>query len=134
MIKKVDGSDDSGAVWFLNRAVVVVRPKDAYRDWAMGIDSEAARAWEAEGGWTNAYLIPDFDNEDDAWDWLEAECATIFEMELGAWHDDADEWPADRSWETFLDWFDLELIEMAWDLVDEPLSSSPPEPGDGPLH
>lgn len=30
----------------------------------------------------------------------------------------------------FREWFELELIDLIWDLVDEPLSSDPPFPED----
>jgi len=122
-------SDDSGkAIWFINRIVVVVRARQPFEDWAKGIDDGAPTAYDSSGEWTNAYLIPDFDTEDDAWEWLEANYGMIFELELDSWYTDQEVWPQDRSWNVSREWFELEMIEVAWDLVDEPLSSDPPEP------
>jgi hypothetical protein len=49
----------------------------------------------------------------------------IFDLELDAWHTDRAGWPADRSWKVFKAWFDFEMVEITWDLIDEPLSSDP---------
>lgn len=42
------------------------------------------------------------------------------------WYTDPSLWPAERDWETFKGCFDVEFIDIAWDLVDAPLSSDPP--------
>ncbi|TVP60404.1 MAG: hypothetical protein EA351_00670 [Gemmatimonadales bacterium] len=107
--------------------MVVVRACQPFEDWAKGIDEEAPTAYDSSGKWSNAYLIPEFNTEEDAWEWLEANCGMLFELELDSWYTDPEAWPEDRSWNAFREWFDVELIEMAWDLVDEPLSSEPPE-------
>ncbi len=131
MIKDMAAGESGDEVWFLNRTVVVVRHREPFRDWARNVEEGAAEAYDSGGGWADAYLIPEFDMEEEAWEWLQLEYSTIFEIELGAWYEDPEKWPEDRTWDQFRDWFDLELIETAWDLVDEPLSSTPPglEPG-----
>ena len=36
----------------------------------------------------------------------------------------------DRSWEVFEDWFDVEFLGAPWDIVAEPLHSTPPPRGE----
>lgn len=128
MIKDPGVGESTNEVWFLNRRVVVVRARQPFEEWAKGVDESAEDAYDSREGWTNAYLIPDFEDEEDSWHWLEEHCDTIFEMELDSWFMDPKGWPESRGWDRFREWFEVELIELAWDLVDEPLSSAPPEP------
>jgi len=134
MFQEGDEHPEGSEVWFLNRTVVVVRHREAFRNWARNVDEGAAGAYDAEGGWTEAYLIPEFEEEQDAWAWLRSEFQVIFEMQLGSWWDDPEGWPEVRSWELFQEWFDVELVGTAWDLVDGPLSSAPPEVEPGSAH
>lgn len=119
------GGDDGEAVWFINRAVVVLRHREPFAAWARGVHGGDAEDYEP---WSEAFLVPEFDDEDETWSWIEEHHTLFFEIELDGWSTDRESWPAQRSWELFQEWFELELIEIAWDLVDAPLSSEPPEP------
>lgn len=120
-------------IWFLNRDVVVVRPAQAFVDWALSLEGEGALDALDVFASSNAFLIPEFDVEDDAWAWVSSNCETIFEYMLHDWSTAPEEWPQDRSWDEFERWFTYEHISMAWDLVDEPLSSdAPSEDEDSP--
>jgi len=121
-------SDGPDEVWLLNRGVLVVRPREPYAQWADGLEDDGPRFTD----WTNAYLIPEFEMVEESWEWIQDNCSLIFELELQAWHLVPEDWPEDRSWSVFQQWFDLEFIEMAWDLVDAPLSSEAPPSPDGP--
>ena len=44
---------------------------------------------------------------------------SIFESELAFWMDDWDSWPKVRSFEVFLQWFDVEFQEMVFDLAED---------------
>jgi hypothetical protein len=127
LIKDSARNGSGTEIWFLNRRVVVVRARQPFEEWAKGVDESAEDAYDSKEGWTNAYLIPDFEDEEESWKWLEENCDTIFEIELNSWFMDPKAWPEDRRWEVFREWFEVELIELAWDLVDEPLSSEPPQ-------
>lgn len=73
-----------------------------------------------------AFLIPEFDMTEDSRTWIREHCDTFFEIQLNEWYTDPSLWPAERGWETFSAWFEVEFIDIAWDLVDAPLSSDPP--------
>lgn len=124
-------SDAEGReIWFVNRDVLVVRPAAPFIAWAQSLDEQEPLDAEAMRTASNAFLIPEFEDDEETWGWLRENCDTVFEYMLHDWSLDPDEWPADRGWETFEAWFSVEHIAMAWDLVDEPLSSEAPDPDD----
>ena len=49
----------------------------------------------------------------------------MFENELSAWDEFADDWPAERSLEVFQQWFDITPQVIAVDLAAEPLMLAP---------
>ncbi len=100
----------------LNRSVVMVSPRQPYRDWAAGLDDSGVVP-DDEGERT-VYLIPNFDNDDDAWEFLEEVYDEIFDNELWSWHADPADWPPDRSFEMFQQWFDIEFHSVVEDLCD----------------
>lgn len=114
-------------IWFLNRGVLVVRPRQPFVDWVLTFDDDGPvdpeDAWES----VNSFLVPEFDDPEQTMEWIEANIETVFEIMLNDWVMDPEHWPEDRDWEAFGEWFDLEYVDLAWDLVDEPLSSEAPE-------
>lgn len=119
--------DGGEAVWFINRAVVVLRHREPFAAWARSVHTDEDDGYEP---WSEAFLVPEFEDEEETSAWIEAHVELFFEIQLDAWVTDRDAWPRERTWEVFREWFDIEVIEMAWDLVDAPLSSRPPEPGE----
>jgi hypothetical protein len=115
-------------IWFLNRDILVVRPKEPYVEWAHSVYDGGAVTPDITRDWVNAFLLPELDSEEEARDWLRENCDVIFELMLRDWVIVPEMWPEDRGWEAFQRWFSYERIETAWDLVDEPLSSDPPPP------
>jgi hypothetical protein len=123
-----NGKEHEGdaAIWFINRGVVVLRPRDPFAEWAVGLEEETSGLTAADvRADATAYLIPDFEYSSEAWAWIEENCGLLFDMELNGWQEDPSTWPAERGWAVFQEWFDVELIDTAWDLVDEPLTSDP---------
>ena len=80
------------------------------------------------------YLIPEFETNEEAWRWIEENAVEIFTHQVNEWYTDPQLWPARRDWKALKEWFELEYVEIAWDLVDAPLSSDPPEIEDDLLH
>jgi len=100
----------------LNRGVVVVRPKQPYLDWAARLDdSGIVPEPSAE---PTIYLIPSFDDEEEAWEILEKMHPTIFENELYEWDTDEGAWPQGRDFAMFKAWFEIELHSVVEDLCD----------------
>jgi hypothetical protein len=98
----------------LNRSAVMVRPRQPYLDWAAQVDDSGVLP-EASDERT-VYLIPEYDDEDQAWELLEEIYPEIFENELYGWHTDEDAWPQERSFAMFQEWFEIELNAIVEDL------------------
>jgi hypothetical protein len=103
----------------LNRGVVIVRPKQSYRAWAEGLDDESPGLLPDGEGEHTIYLIPSFVTDDDAWDLLEDLWDEIFESELWAWHTEPNDWPKNRTFEMFQEWFHIEFHSVVEDLCDD---------------
>ena len=100
----------------LNRAVLIVRPKQPFLDWAAQLDDSGVVP-DAEGEQT-AYLVPGFDDDDEAKRVLKRVFAEVFERELFGWHTDESAWPSNRNFALFRKWFAVELHSVVEDLCD----------------
>ncbi|MGR3178308.1 MAG: hypothetical protein ACUZ8E_09670 [Candidatus Anammoxibacter sp.] len=45
----------------------------------------------------------------------------IFEEQLYSWWTNENDWPSNRDFNTFVEWFDCKFHSLVMDLVDEPL-------------
>ena len=68
----------------LNRGAVIIRPGQAYIEWAAGLDNSGIVP-TVEGEHT-VYLIPEYDDDLHAMEILSQGYEGIFEMELAGWH------------------------------------------------
>jgi hypothetical protein len=100
----------------VNRSAVLVRPRQPYLDWAKAQGDGDSYPTCGE---RNVYLLPPFETEDDADDIIRHFYDIIFEAELADWITDPSTWPEDRSYDTFLAWFEVEHNSLVEDLVDD---------------
>lgn len=121
---------DQRPVWFVNRMLVVLWPRQAFVEWVNAISGpdEGTRSLEELRAHASSFLIPIFDYPEEAWDWVEEHHLLLFETLLWQWTEDEGLWPGERDWEVFLAWFEPELMAAPWDVVSGPLSSDPPPP------
>ena len=98
----------------LNRGVLIVRPKQPYLDWAAALD-DSGLVPDPDDEQT-IYLIPGFDDDEEAWEIVVEIYAEVFERELDGWDTDETAWPQNRSFEMFKEWFDIELHSVVEDL------------------
>ncbi len=102
----------------INRAALIVRPRQPYVDWANSVDDDGPRAiLQALRTDPSIYLVEIIDLLedvdlliDDTWEW-------IFREQLNGWMRDPDLWPEGLTREMFLGWFDCELSTMIWDML-----------------
>ena len=66
-----------------------------------------------------AYLLPEFDAEEDLLEWVEENFSWIFEFQLSAWTEDESAWPSDRTLKMFKDWFRIDIHSIVVDASDE---------------
>jgi hypothetical protein len=100
----------------LNRAVLIVRPKQPFLDWAAQVD-DSGLVPNVEGEQT-VYLVPEFENDNAGQRILRLVYAEVFERELYSWHTDESAWPENRSLAVFRKWFEIELHSIVEDLCD----------------
>jgi hypothetical protein len=104
----------------VNRSTVIVRPRKPYVEWARGVDDEAATVTAAElCRDPTVYLIPEVTDEPHAEELIRDCFAMIFENELNGWIIDETAWPANRTYEMFRQWFDIEIDSMVIDLCQD---------------
>jgi hypothetical protein len=102
----------------VKRAAITVTPKQPYIDWTNAIDEDGVKIGEDFEPEKSVYLIDDirdvvpFDRDVIVRPYFEA----IFEGELNGWYRLESAWPSPRTFETFLEWFEVEVHSMVLDL------------------
>ena len=119
--------DSDSPIWFLNRGLVILRPKEPFIQWVSRIAADDPVPVD-ELAQASTYLIPEFQTEDESWDWIRSNSSLLFDLALNEWDADESEWPTVRDWPALSDWFQVEFVDLVWDLVDEPLTSDPDAP------
>ena len=104
-----------------NRCAVGVVPREPFFQWVqqvLGHESTAIRALEPL-----LFLIPCYRDQEEALEILEDEFGEIFCMQLLFWCTDLRQWPRRRTFDLFLEWFDVRTYNMVGDLGEYPLGS-----------
>jgi hypothetical protein len=102
----------------VKRAAITVTPKQPTIDWANAIDEDGVTIGEDVWPGRHVYLIGDvsdiipFDRDVIVRPYFK----TIFEEELNSWHRRERDWPARRTYDTFLAWFEVKVHSMVLDL------------------
>ena len=103
----------------INRSAILVRPRQPYLDWAASLgDADLLPDPDDE---RTVYLVPSFEDDEQAEEVLARCYETIFENELFGWHTESEDWPQDRSLDLFQDWFDIEMDSVVEDLSAVPI-------------
>jgi hypothetical protein len=103
----------------LNRCAVAVYPRQPMLTWSRTYWTREDR--EGLNIDQSVYLIPTFNNREEAMDLLEQLYAPIFLAELDLWCHDQSQWPDPRSFELFQQWFALSFYNLVEDLGSSPL-------------
>ncbi len=102
----------------INRAALIVRPKQLYVDWANSVDDHGPRADLQElRANPSIYLVEDIDFLEDFTHLIDDYWKGIFQEQLNGWMRDQESWPDELTREMFLEWFDCELSTMIWDML-----------------
>ncbi len=114
--------DDDMVCYFdmINRHALIVQGKKPFFDWinATSPDHEPVNPKRVE---KNIYLIPSFDFLDDTREWIKENFDLIFENELNDWYTNKTKWPRDRTDIMFKKWFEVEMVTLVRDVLDEPV-------------
>ena len=102
----------------VKRAAVIVTPKKPYIIWANSLDEDGVKNGEDFTPEGCVYLIGDvadifpFDRDMIVRPYFKE----IFDEELNSWHRRESEWPSPRTYEIFLEWFEVAVHSMVLDL------------------
>jgi hypothetical protein len=106
----------------VNRTAISVTGAQPYVDWTRRHDASANRGMltvERATPYGTAYLLPEFELEEDVQEWVEENAPWLFEFQLSAWTDDESTWPASRDLKTFREWFRIDIHSVVVDVADD---------------
>jgi len=108
----------------INRTVIVVQAKEPFLKWTQDLpDPLEGLTLEQLHNDCHAYLFPLWDTYDQLEDLLVDVYDIIFERELFSWHRDEREFPENRTFAMFCEWFDVKHHSVVIDLLDEEIVS-----------
>lgn len=100
---------------YIDRTIIIVRPLQPFKDWLTNLYPDEADDFDE----CSTYLI----NEDtDIEVWLKTKYNKLFTIELEGWHTNKKEWPQNRNYKMFKQWFQIEISTMPYDLEGYPVS------------
>jgi hypothetical protein len=97
---------------FVNRAALRVQPLKPFIDWVKYADPEFDNYKDPKQKEFHVYLIDEENNEK----WLKDNYDKIFENELGNHDPDGENWPVNRDYKQFNQWFSIEISPFVYDL------------------
>jgi hypothetical protein len=105
----------------VNRTAVTITGAQPYLDWMRRTDADFNRGTitvSAAKTYGSAFLLPEFDFEEDLQEWVEENAPWLFEFQLSAWTDDETAWPETRDLKTFREWFRIDIHSVVVDVAD----------------
>jgi hypothetical protein len=106
----------------VNRTAVTVVGAEPYLEWTSARDADFAsgpvRVAKTKS-YGSAYLLPEFDAEEDILEWVEENFSWLFEFQLSAWTEDEAAWPQDRTLQMFREWFRVDIHSTVVDIGDD---------------
>jgi len=105
----------------VNRGLVIATAKEPFREWLLSLPDPTDVSLEEINEDRTAYLIPEFEDDDQRDRVLRKFFISIFEDQLVDWWTKEEDWPQKRDLRTFRKWFDLQFRAVVEDLVDDML-------------
>jgi hypothetical protein len=107
-------------VKIVNRCAITVAPRQPFIDWAEQLQPDQPLPPGAfEPG---LYLLPTYDDRQEAIELLAQGYEEIFCSELETWSSDLATWPSQRSLALFQEWFAFQFFDLVSDQALEPLT------------
>lgn len=104
----------------LNRTSFAIVPKKLFLDWLEKtfFPGKLPQTLLEEN---TMYLIDQLEDKKAVEKWLKKNYEQVFTNELNEWTDDQKDWPKNRTYKMFLDWFDVKICSMIYDLGTSPV-------------
>lgn len=112
-------------MYIINRLVAVIKPKQGYLDWMAslpgGDGSLIPSLEEARKQDCMAFLIPEFDLDEQAREYVLKVSKTIIELHCEAWDTREELWPKTMDRKLLKKWFDIEIHSEVLDTIRSPI-------------
>ena len=103
-------------MYVINRSAAIIIPKKPFVDWANSLEEEGNKySIEDFSSDCTVILLPAIDSDEHADAIVKDLYKNIFEAELSSWTTDENEWPRNRTYKMFLEWFEVEYHSMVFD-------------------
>jgi len=106
----------------INRIAVTVIGAQPYLDWTHSRDADfnrSALTVERTRSYGSAFLLPEYQLEEDVQEWVEDNYTWLFEFQLAAWTEDEAAWPPVRDLKMFREWFRIDVHSVVVDAGDD---------------
>lgn len=106
----------------INRTAVTLTGAKPYVDWTLAHDADRDKGMLTVARakpYGTAFLLPEFELEEDVQEWVEENYDWMFELLLSSWTDDESLWPADRDLALFRQWFSIEIHSLVVDVAED---------------
>ena len=106
----------------INRTAVTIVGAQPYVEWTRARDADFNRGTLTVArtkAYGSAFLLPEFEFEEDVQEWIEDNYAWLFEFQLSAWTEDESAWPAARDLKTFKAWFRIDVHNVVVDVAED---------------
>jgi hypothetical protein len=106
----------------VNRTAVTITGAQPYLDWMRQTDADfnkGSLTVSRVKTYGSAFLLPEFDLEEDLQEWVEENAAWLFEFQLATWTDDEASWPPTRDLKTFREWFRIDVHSVVVDIGED---------------
>lgn len=100
----------------VNRVAIVVAPREPYLAWAQSLEGDLTIDELPRDDWATVYLVDVHGDRVDRTAILRRHWQAIFDEQLFSWSQDQRVWPKKRTFRMFLEWFDVRVVEMVFDL------------------
>ena len=110
----------------VNRSIVILKPKEPFLNWVLQSDGfkQLQITLEDLRSDCTVLLLPNFNDQENALQYVYSQFKNIFEMELEAWFVDETLWPSNRTLKMFKEWIDVEFHSTVIDLVEDEFETS----------
>jgi len=106
----------------VNRTAVTISAAQPYIDWTRTHDADVDKGMltiARAKPFGSAFLLPEFDLEEDVQEWIEENATWLFEFQLASWTEDESVWPDSRDLKTFREWFRVDIHSIVVDVAED---------------
>lgn len=103
-----------------NRSAITVTFKQPFKDWINQLDTENPIDFATYTNSATYLTEPDFDSSESH---IKKYFKQLFESELESMWTDEEDWPQNRTFALFCEWFHYEISEWVYDVSKKPLKS-----------